>query len=273
MRMRFSISGIGKTIGFKWQEYWFSEGFTEYYSRIVCTRLGLTSESDFLRDLESKWESYLSRQGEFSIREAGEDKSANRELVYQGGSLIAAALDLQIRSLTQNRKSLDDVMKQMYRKFGLTGSKYTMRDVIRIVNQVAGENFEPFFCKYVAGTDQLPLEKYLRDAGVDANVEFSEELPRFSYIVHEMLGISSIGGPTGGGMFIHGSKQYQNDDNLIGVNGTPVKFFDDIRKAAKDWKPGDLVELTLEREGKEIILPVTLGGDASKEIPIGGRSY
>ena len=159
-------------------------------------------------------------------------------------------------------------MKQMYRKFGLTGSKYTMRDVIRIVNQVAGENFEPFFCKYVSGTERLPLEKYLRDAGVDANVEFSEELPRFSYIVHEMLGISSIGGPTGGGMFIHGSKQYQNDDNLIGVNGTPVKFFDDIRKAAKDWKPGDLVELTLEREGKEIILPVTLGGDASKEIPL-----
>ena len=144
---------LGKTIGFKWQEYWFSEGFTEYYSRIVCTRLGLTSESDFLRDLESKWESYLSRQGEFSIREAGEDKSANRELVYQGGNLIAAALDLQIRSLTQNRKSLDDVMKQMYRKFGLTGSKYTMRDVIRIVNQVAGENFEPLLLQ-VCGRDR-----------------------------------------------------------------------------------------------------------------------
>ena len=259
---------LGKTIGFKWQEYWFSEGFTEYYSRIVCTRLGLTSESDFFRDLESKWESYLSRQGELSIREAGEDKSANRELVYQGGSLIAAALDLQIRSLTQNWKSLDDVMKQMYREFGLTGSKYTMRDVIRIVSQVVGEDLEPFFCKYVSGTERLPLEEYLRDAGIDVEIEFSEKLPSLGYILHEMLQISSFGGPTGGGMFIHESKQYQDDDNLIGVNGTPVKFFDDIRKAAKDWKPGDLVELTLEREGKEIILPVTLGGDASKEIPL-----
>ena len=259
---------LGKTIGFKWQEYWFSEGFTEYYSRIVCTRLGLTSESDFLRDLEGKWESYLSRQGELPIREAGEDKSANRELVYQGGSLIAAALDLQIRSLTQNRKSLDDVMKQMYQEFGLTGSKYTMHDVIRIVNQIVGEDLEPFFSKYVAGTDQLPLEEYLRDAGMDVEVEFSEELPSLGYIVHGMLQISSFGGPTGGGMFIHESEQYQDDDNLIGMNGTPVKFFDDIRKAAKDWKPGDLVELTLEREGREIILPVTLGGDASKEPPL-----
>ena len=259
---------IGKTIDFKWQEYWFSEGFTEYYSRIICTRLGLTSENDFLRDLERKWESYLSRQGQLSIREAGEDKSTNRELVYQGGSLVAAALDLQIRSLTQNRKSLDDVMKRMYREFGLTGSKYTMKDVIRIVSQIAGENFEPFFCKYVAGTDRLPLEEYIEKVGMAVQVECSEELPRFGYVVHEMLQINSIGGPTGGGMFIHQSEQYQDEDNLIGVNGTPVKFFDDIRKAAKEWKPGDVVELTLEREGKEIILPITLGGDASKSPPL-----
>ena len=263
----------GKLINFGEQEYWFSEGFTEYYSRVACTRLGLTSENDFLRDIESKWESYLSRQGELSIREAGEDKSTNRELVYQGGSLIAAALDLQIRSLTHvsidaGQKSLDDVMKQMYQEFGLTENRYTMRDVIRVVNQVVGENFEPFFYKYVSGTERLPLEEYLRDVGIDVEIEFSEKLPNLGYILHEMLQINSFGGPTGGGMFIHESKQYQDDDNLIGVNGTPVKFFDDIRKAAKDWKPGDLVELTLEREGKEIILPITLGGDASKEIPL-----
>ena len=59
--------------------------------------LGLLLRSDFLRNLECTWASYLSRQGELSIHEAGEDKSANRELVYDGGSLVAAALDLQIR--------------------------------------------------------------------------------------------------------------------------------------------------------------------------------
>ena len=90
-------------ISFKEQEYWFCAGFTQYYSEVVSVRLGLISESDFLRNLERTWEAYLSRQGQLSIHEAGEDKSANRELVYDGGSLIAAALDLQIRSLTGNR--------------------------------------------------------------------------------------------------------------------------------------------------------------------------
>ena len=258
----------GQILNFREQEYWLSAGFPGYYSKIVSARLGLTSENDLLKSFERTWESYLSRQGELSMREAGNDKSANRELVYDGGSLIAAALDLQIRSLTQNRSSLDDVMKQMYREFGLTDITYTMNDVIRIVNRITGKDFQPFFNKYVAGTERLPLEEYLKDAGMDVEIDFGKRLPSLGYVVHEMLCIGSFGGPTGGGMFIHQSPQYQDDDELIGINGTPVKTFDDIRKVAKDWKSGDVVELTLEREGREIILPITLAGDASKKPPL-----
>ena len=257
-----------QAIDFREQEYWFSAGFTGYYSKIVSTRLGLTSENDFLRSFERIWESYLSRQGQLSIHEAGKNKSANRELVYDGGSLIAAALDLQIRSLTQNRSSLDDVMQQMYREFGLTDNTYAMNDVIRIVSQIAGKDFKSFFHKYVTETERLPLEEYLKDAGVDVEIEFGERLPSFGYVLFKMLQIKSLGGPKGGGMFIHHSSQYQDDDELIGINGTPVKTFDDIRKAAKDWKSGDVVKLALEREGKEIILPVTLGGDPSEKPPL-----
>ena len=255
-------------ISFKEQEYWFCAGFTQYYSEIVSVRLGLVSDTDFLRNLERTWEAYLSRQGQLSIHEAGEDKSANRELVYDGGSLIAAALDLQIRSLTENQRSLDDVMKQMYSKFGLTGVPYTMNDVIRIVSRMTGTDFKPFFRKYVTGTEQLPLEEYLKDAGVDAEIEFGERLPRIGYIVHEMLGIGGIGGPPSGGLFIDNSRQYQDNDQLIAINGTRVKTFEDIRRVAKEWKTGDVVELTLVREDEEIILPFTLRGDASKKPPL-----
>ena len=257
-----------EAIRFREQEYWFSAGFTEYYSEIVPARLGLASESDFLRNFERIWKSYLSRQGELSIREAGEDKTTNRELVYDGGCLVAAALDLQIRKRTQNRSSLDDVMQQMYQAFGLTDAVFTMNDVIKIISQIAGEDFKPFFNEYVAGTERLPLEKYFGDAGLDVEIKFGERLPSLEYILFKMLHIYSLGGPTGGGMFIHHSPQYQDDDALIGINGTPVKFFDDIRKIAKDWKSGDVVELTLKREGKEIILPIALAGDTAKRPPL-----
>ena len=134
--------------------------------------------------------------------------------------------------------------------------------------KLQGEDFEPFFKKYVAGTERLPLAEYLTDAGLNVEIEFGEKLPSLGYILFQMLHIYSLGGPTGGGMFIHRSPQYKDDDNLIGINGTPVKFFDDIRKVAKAWKPGDVVELTLEREGENVTIPITLAGDPSESPPL-----
>ena len=246
------------------QEYWFTEGFTSYYANVVCTRLGLISEYDFLINLKRSWESYLSEQGKRSMREAGKNKFANRELVYEGGSLVAMALDLQIRTRTQNRSSLDDVMKQMYKEFGLTKKTFAMDDVIRIVSQIAGEDFEPFFNKYVTGTERLPLEKYLKTAGIDAQIESDEKLPNLRYILNEMLFIRYLRNTKVGSLIIFRSPKYQDGDKLVAINGTPVKVFDDIRRMAKDWKSGDVVTLTLERKNEEITLPITLGGMSGK---------
>ena len=254
----------GKAIYYAKQEYWFTEGFTSYYANVVCTRLGLISEYDFLIDLKRSWESYVSEQGNRSMREAGKNKFANRELVYDGGSLVAMALDLQIRALTQNRSSLDDVMKQMYKEFGLTQNRFAINDVIRIVSQIAGKDFEPFFNKYVTGTERLPLEEYLKNAGVDAQIESGEKLPNLRYILNEMLSIRFLRNTKVGSLIIFRSPKYQDGDKLVAINGTSAKVFDDIRRAAKDWKSGDVVMLTLERKGEEITLPITLGGMSGK---------
>lgn len=260
----------GRAINFKEQEYWFSEGFTECYAHITSARLGFTSESDFLKNLERACELYLSQHGELSMREAGKNKGSNSGLVYQGGNLIALALDTQIRKLTHfsidaGQKSLDDVMKQMYSEFGVTGKTYTIDDVVRIVTDIAGEDFEPFFRKYVSGTERLLLTEYLGDVGVDVKIELGEQVPNGRYVIHTMLHISSLT-QTNKGLIIHRSPKggYQDEDNLIGINDTPVKTFNDIRDAAKDWKGGDVIKLTLERNGEEITLPVTLGGPSEK---------
>ena len=255
----------GQAIKFRRQEYWFSEGFTEYYSRVISTRLGFTSESSFLENLERTCELYLSKHGTLSMRDAGKNKSSNRDLVYQGGSLVAITLDVQIRKLTENRKSLDDVMKQVYQEFGLTGTPYTMDDIIRIVSQITGEDFKPFFHNYVSGTKRLPLAEYLSDAGVDVQIEFDEVLPDLNYVLQQMLNIKSLT-QTGVDLIIHRSQSggYQNEDNLIGINSIPVKTFNDIRKVAKEWNIGDIVELTLERKGEKITLPIKLGGTSDK---------
>ena len=249
-------------IQFKIQEYWFSEGFTEYYSHVASARLGFTTESDFLQNLERVCEMYLSQQGELSIREAGKNKGTYSGLVYHGGSLIALALDVQIRKLTQNQKNLDDVMKRMYSEFGATGETYTMDDVIRIVSDIAVADFEPFFNKYVSAIERLPLAEYFGGAGLKVHVE--EELPDIDYVRKEMLGIQSLTQTPVGDLIIHKSPTYQDGDDLIAINGTSVDTFNDIGKVAKGWKSGDVVEVTLKRNGEEITLSVTLGGTSEK---------
>ena len=247
------------------QEYWFMEGFTDYYSEIISVRLGLFSEGDFLKNLGRICESYLRQAGTLSMREAGADKMGNSGLVYCGGGLVAAALDVQIRKLTQSQRNLDDVMKQMYQEFGATDEKYTMDDVIRVATGVASKDFKPFFRKYVSGTERLPLAEYFGEAGLDVQIE--EELPDFDYVRKEMLGIQSLVQTPTGAVIIDKSPAYRDGDHLVAINGTPVNSFSDIAKLAKRWKSGDAVVLTLERDGETITRPVTLGG-TSEELPI-----
>ena len=245
------------------QEYWFMEGFADYYSEIISVRLGLLSEADFFKNLGRICESYLRQAGTLSMREAGADKMGNSGLVYCGGGLVAAALDVHIRKLTHvsidaGQKSLDDVMKQMYQEFGTTAKKYTIDDVIRIVSDVAGKDFEPFFRKYVSGTERLRLAEYFGEAGLDVQIE--DELPELGYVLKEMLGIRSLTRTQGGTLIIDKSPAFRDGDNLAAINGTPVSSFSGMAKLVKDWKSGDVVELTLERSGETITLPVTLGG-------------
>ena len=44
------------------------------------------------------------------------------------------------------------------------------------------------------------------------------------------------------------------EDVLVAMNGISVRSFDDMRKAARDWKSDDEVELTILRKDEEITI-------------------
>ena len=250
------------------QEYWFSEGFTNYYSQVVSARLGWTAERDFFRSMERACRNYLSKQGELSIREAGDSKFSQRELVYDGGSLIGALLDFQIRKLTGNRKSLDEVMKEMYRLFGVADKPYTEKDLLHVVNKVSGNDFGRFFADHVAGKKRIPLERYFANAGLRVETELDEELPARMYVIYEMLHISSLT-QTNEGLIIRRSQEagFRDEDKLIAVNGVPVKTFLDLQKMALSWKLGQDLELTVLRNTRKINVPITIGGRPTHHPP------
>lgn len=232
-------NGLTALNPFTSKERWFLEGVTNYYSDITAKRLGYLSESEYLERLESACEKYLSVSHEHAI---GDDFRDSR-LLYEGGSLVAASLDLQIRHLTKNRKNFNHVIREMYRKFPDNSIEYTQRDIIRTVSKVAGKDFEPFFQTYVTGKERLPLSEYFAKAGLNVQVT-SVELPTSDY-VEEVLK-ASLGRDT--------------SVEVTSINGSRIGSLKELRKIAKHWKAGEAVTLSFEENGKPVTVTATLKG-------------
>jgi S1-C subfamily serine protease len=60
-----------------------------------------------------------------------------------------------------------------------------------------------------------------------------------------------------GGRHLPGGR-YAVGDIIIAINEIEIKDFDDLYNALDRFKPGDMVKVKILREGKAIVLPVTL---------------
>jgi predicted metalloprotease with PDZ domain len=74
---------------------------------------------------------------------------------YNKGYLVAMLLDHAIRSKTDDRHSLDDVMRRLYEDFGKKGCGYSEEAFWNIVEETASGNWGGFFESYVNGTESL----------------------------------------------------------------------------------------------------------------------
>jgi predicted metalloprotease with PDZ domain len=134
----------------------FVEGFTEYYTNRQILAESLVDQPRYwnMAALHLGAYSYFNYSPNYgvSIADAGLNKTKNRFGVYDGGWTVALCLDLALRAESQNRHSLDDVMKLMWRRYGQIRQTYTYKDFIQTVSDVAGHDMNPFFDKYVNGT-------------------------------------------------------------------------------------------------------------------------
>ena len=48
-------------------------------------------------------------------------------------------------------------------------------------------------------------------------------------------------------------------DLITGVNGQPIKTAEDFLSIVEERKPGDTVDLSIVRRGKQMVIPLTLG--------------
>lgn len=160
-----------------------AEGITTYYGDYVMGRSKTISESDFLAEIGTTLTKHLQNISRFqvSVAESSLDLwldgykpgiEGRKVSIYAKGATIALILDLWIRKTTQNKKSLDDVMRLMWKNHGKTGIGYTSEDYKTYIESVALQPVDWYFDEYVFGT--VPVDALLESLLLDFGLELKE---------------------------------------------------------------------------------------------------
>ena len=175
---------------------WAFEGFTSYYDDLMLVRAGILSRAEYLGILARSITAYArlparrvqsAAESSFDawIKYYRQDENAPNAVVsyYAKGSLIALGLDLLIREATGGRRSLDDLMRHLWRRHGRAGAGVPEDGVERALEEVlqrvgpagtargrrgasAAARARAFLRRSVYGTGELPLGPILRQAGI-----------------------------------------------------------------------------------------------------------
>ena len=140
---------------------WMSEGVTDYYADLSEARAGLIDEEGFL-GLTAGKVTHVADAGPTALGDASLDAwvhmtDGTDDLYYDKGSLAGLLLDIQIRDASDGKRSLDDVMRQLYREAYLKGKGFTAAQFWGAVSAAAGgRSFAEFDARYVRGRDPFP---------------------------------------------------------------------------------------------------------------------
>jgi predicted metalloprotease with PDZ domain len=254
---------------------WLFEGFTSYYDDLILVRSGVISPDDYFGLLGKVIGGVQRGSGRLkqSVAESSfdawvkyyrQDENAPNALVsyYTKGSLIALAFDLTIRAQTGNRKSLDDVMRLLWKRFGrdfYRGKPVGVdeSEIEAIFAEATGTQLAELFAEGVRGTRDLPLDALLAPFGVALAPDLDKN-------GKPSLGVRLRGGADCALVTVHEGSAAQKaglsaGDVLIAFDGLRVTG-GNIDTLLSRYQPGAKVEVHAFRRDELRVTQVTLDG-------------
>jgi predicted metalloprotease with PDZ domain len=182
---------IGGKIRMKNEElnFWFSEGFTDYYAYKNRLRTNDLSQEQWL-DLFNKdvfaahWNNPEKNLPNYILRDDFWKSRNIEKIPYRRGAVFAFWLDNKILKKSNYEKSLDDLMRELLNECVREKKEFTDELFMEIAEKYTGEDIHYFFQKHViSGVD---IEFSNSDLINEFKMEYSEKTPKLN-VANDLL--------------------------------------------------------------------------------------
>ncbi|UKN02087.1 hypothetical protein K6119_00975 [Paracrocinitomix mangrovi] len=241
-----------------------AEGVTTYMGDLFLAESGVKDWDWYKVEVEKLMQTHFDNFGRFnySVGESSFDTwldgyvkgIPNRKVsIYNEGALLAMILDAKIRTVSNNKASMHDVMKSLYENFALQGKGYSEEDYKKTLEEFAQEDLTSFFDKFYNGTDSY--ESILTEAlllfGLQIKLHHNKSyaariLGAITSKEHNKTIVKRI--YPGGSADLAG---VMHEDEIVAVNG--FKVDNDLDKWVEFFQD-DQLELTVSRMGRIVQL-------------------
>lgn len=249
---------------------WAFEGITSYYDELALRRSGLLPVDAWLervaktitrvyRGSGRRRQTLVESSFDAWTRFYKADDNAPNAIVsyYAKGALVALALDLTLRLGTDDRCSLDDVMRALWMRHGRTGTGVPEDGIERLPAEVSGLELGSFFDEALRSTRDPDLAGLLAPFGVELRWEAAE--PGDGYSPHIGAAFADDDGfPRLQQVFDDGAAQHAGlapGDRVVAVDGVHLPAGAFARRLGR-LPPGVAVPVHLLRDDR--LLELTL---------------
>lgn len=238
---------------------WVSEGITDYYADLALVRGGIVDSAEFFRITTEKI-TQVAETPPVALEDASlstwiHPTDGTGYIYYPKGSLAGFMLDILIRDASDNRNSLDTVLRTLYQQAYRQGRGFTGAEWWAAVSRAAsGRSFRDFNARYIDGREPFPWDSVLPLAGLRLVTDTVWEPRLHLQTVGDSAGLIVTEVSPGGTADQAGVKP---GDVLIALGDIPVKGEESFARFRATYAGRDGAEFTIRvrRGGRELALP------------------
>jgi predicted metalloprotease with PDZ domain len=145
---------------------WIAEGLTTYLADLALARARLITQEEYLASVSSSIAELQREPGRleqtleqsslevWSNSLSGINPSVATVSYYEKGAVVGFLLDARIRRATSGARSLDDLMRAAYRRYG-GAHGFSPEEFRSLASEIAGTNLDEWFHRAEASTEEL----------------------------------------------------------------------------------------------------------------------